>query len=173
MLAGFLELAEAALGLFGFATEADGAAAKADDAGQGQIGLGGLGEGFEGLEAEADDLGGEAEFVVGLRVVGTEDLGCGVAGGGQVAVGADEEERGEAGQDGFEDGRCEVGGEEILLWRSGGVEAGGSVAENRSDLLALMLFPAAGFRMNAVPGSSRRPCRASDQSRGLHGTAAR
>jgi len=40
-------------------------------------------------------------------MVGGEHLGCRVAGGGWVAAGADEEESGETGQDGFENGGWE------------------------------------------------------------------
>ena len=90
---GGLELVQAALGLVGFAAEADGAAAEAEDSGQRHVRGGGLAEGFERVEAEADDVGGEAEFVLGLGVVGGEHLGGGVAGGGSSFRGAGEEQR--------------------------------------------------------------------------------
>ena len=70
LLAGLLKLAEPAFGACGFAAEADGTAAETEDAGQRQIRRGGLRQGFEPLEAEADDVGGEAQFVLGFRVVG-------------------------------------------------------------------------------------------------------
>ena len=68
--AGGLEFVQAALGFVGFAAEADGAAAEAEGSGQRHVRGGGLAERFEGLEAEADDVGGEVEFVLGLGVVG-------------------------------------------------------------------------------------------------------
>ena len=48
------------------------------------------------------------QFVLGFRMVGPEHLERGLAGGGGVAVGADEEQGGEAGEDGFQDGGGEV-----------------------------------------------------------------
>ena len=102
--AGGLEFVQAALGFVGFAAEADGAAAETEGSGQRHAGGGGLAERFEGLEAEADDVGGEMEFVLGLGIVGREHLGRGLAGGVHVAGGAGEEQRGEAGEDGFQDG---------------------------------------------------------------------
>ena len=102
--AGGLKFVQTALGFVGFAAEADGAAAEAEGSGQRHAGGGGLAERFEGLEAEADDVGGEMEFVLGLGIVGREHLGRGFAGGVHVAGGAGEEQRGEAGEDGFQDG---------------------------------------------------------------------
>jgi hypothetical protein len=110
-LAGFLKLGEAAAGFVGFTAETDGAAAEAKDTGQRHFGIGGLAEGFEGLEAEANDVGGEGEFCAGAWVVGGEEFGRGLAGGGGVAAGAGEEESGEAEQDGFEDGGGKDAGE--------------------------------------------------------------
>ncbi len=55
------------------------------------------------MNAEADDLGGEAEFVLGFGVVGGEHAGRGVAGGGDVAAGGTEEEHGEAEEEGLQD----------------------------------------------------------------------
>ncbi len=102
LAAGFLELVEAALGFVGFTAEADGAAAQAKDSGQRHVRGGGLAERFERLEAEADDVGGEAEFVPGAGVVGREHLGGGLERDGHVAGGASEEEWGEAGEYGFQ-----------------------------------------------------------------------
>jgi hypothetical protein len=34
-----------------------------------------LAEGFERLESEADDVGGETQFISGFRIVGIEHLG--------------------------------------------------------------------------------------------------
>ena len=73
----------------------------------GKIRRGGLGQGFEPLEAEADDVGGEAQFVLGFRAVGIEHVDGRLTGGGRVAAGAGEEERGEADEDGFQDGGWE------------------------------------------------------------------
>ncbi len=69
-----------------------------------RFGSGGLAEGFERVETEADDLRGEAEFLGGFRMVRGEHVDGRLARGGQVAAGTAEEERGEAGQDGFQDG---------------------------------------------------------------------
>ena len=90
--AGFLELVEAALGSVGFAAEADRTAAEAEDFCQRHVGGGGLAERLERVEAEAYDVGGETEFVLGLGVVSGEHLGRGLAGSGDVAGGAHEEE---------------------------------------------------------------------------------
>ena len=65
--AGVLELVEATLGFGGFAAEADGAAAQAEDSGQRQVRGGGLAERFERLKAKTDDVGGEPKFVLGFR----------------------------------------------------------------------------------------------------------
>ena len=86
---GFQKLVEAVLGLVGFPAEADGAAPEAQDADQRHVRGGSLAEGFQGLEAEADDFGGEAEFVLGFGVVDSEHL-----------------EGGEAGEDDVQDGGC-------------------------------------------------------------------
>jgi hypothetical protein len=48
----------------GFAAEADGAAAEAKGSRQRHVRGGGLAERFERLKAEADDVGGEAEFIL-------------------------------------------------------------------------------------------------------------
>jgi hypothetical protein len=76
-----LEFVQATLGFVGFAAEADGAATEAEGSGQRHAGGSGLAERFEGLEAEADNVGGEMEFVLGLGIVGREHLGRGFAGG--------------------------------------------------------------------------------------------
>ncbi len=89
---GGLEFVQATLGFVGFAAEADGAAAEAEGSGQRHVRGGGLAERFERLKAEADDVGGEPEFVLGFGVVGSEHLGRGFAGRGHVAGGAGEEE---------------------------------------------------------------------------------
>ena len=114
--AGGLEFVQATLGFVGFAAEADGAAAEAEGSRQRHVRGGGLAERFEGLEAEADDVGGEAEFVLGFGVVGSEHLGRGFAGRGHVAGGAGEEEFGEVGEDGFQDGGGERLGEGHGWW---------------------------------------------------------
>jgi hypothetical protein len=103
LTAGFLKLVETALGFVGFSAEADGTAAEAEDFCQRHVRGGGLAERFEGVEAEADDVGGETEFVLGLRVVGSKHLVGGLAGSGDVAGGAGEEKRGEPGEHGFHD----------------------------------------------------------------------
>jgi hypothetical protein len=103
LTAGFLKLVETALGFVGFSAEAEGTAAEAEDFRQRHVRGGGLAERFERVKAEADDVGGETEFVLGLRVVGGEHLSGGLAGGGDVAGGAGEEERGEVGEHGFHD----------------------------------------------------------------------
>ena len=64
--AGGLEFVQATLGFVGFAAEADGAAAEAESSRQRHVRGGGLAERFECLKAEADDVGGEAEFVLGF-----------------------------------------------------------------------------------------------------------
>jgi hypothetical protein len=107
LLGGLLKLAEVAFGFGGFPAEADGTAPEAEDACYRYVRRAGLGQSFERLEAEDDDVGGEAEFVWSLRVVGGEHLGCGVAGGGWVTAGAGQEEGGETDQDGFQDGGWE------------------------------------------------------------------
>ena len=68
---GGLEFVQATLGFVGFAAEADGAAAEAEGSRQRHVRGGGLAERFERLKAEADDVGGETEFVLGLGVVGS------------------------------------------------------------------------------------------------------
>ena len=60
LAAGFLECVQTALGLVGFAAEADGAAPEAENAGQWFVIGAGLAECLQRVEAEADDLGGEA-----------------------------------------------------------------------------------------------------------------
>jgi hypothetical protein len=90
-------LVETALGFVRFSAEADGTAAEAEDFCQRHVRGGGLAERFERVEAEADDVGGETEFVLGLGVVGSEHLGSGLAGSGEIAGGAGQEECGEAG----------------------------------------------------------------------------
>ena len=104
LAAGGLEFVQATLGFVGFAAEADGAAPEAEDSRQRHVRGGGLAERFKRLEAEADDVGGEAEFVLGFGVVGAEHLGGGLARGGHVPGGAREEECAEGGEDGFQDG---------------------------------------------------------------------
>ena len=117
LAAGFLKLVETALGFVGFSAEADGTATEAEDFCQRHVRGGGLAERFEGLEAEADDFGGETEFVLGLGVVGSEHLGGGLAGGGDVAGGAGKEECSEAGEDGFHDsGGKRVGESMFVRW---------------------------------------------------------
>jgi hypothetical protein len=106
-----LEFVQATLGFVGFAAKADGAAAEAEGSGQRHVGGGGLPKRFQGLEAEADDVGGEAEFVLGFRMVGAEHLGGRLTRGGHVPGGACEEERAEADDDGFQDGVGEGLGE--------------------------------------------------------------
>jgi hypothetical protein len=109
--AGGLEFVQATLGFVGFAAEADGAAAEAEGSRQRHVRGGGLAERFERLKAEADDVGGEAEFILGFGVVGAEHLGRGFAGRGHVAGGAGEEEPGEVGEDGLQHGGGERLGE--------------------------------------------------------------
>jgi hypothetical protein len=111
LVTGGLEFVQATLGFVGFAAKADRAAAEAEGSRQRHVRGGGLAERFERLKAEADDVGGEAEFVLGLSVVGAEHLGRGFAGRGGVTGGAGEEESGEAGEDGFQDGGGERLGE--------------------------------------------------------------
>jgi hypothetical protein len=120
--AGFLKLVKTALGFVGFSAEADGTAAEAEDFCQWHVRSGGLAERFERVKAEADDVGGETEFVLGLGVVGSEHLGRGFAGGGDVAGGAGEEEGGEAGEHGFNDsGGKRVGSarRDVMRWPAG------------------------------------------------------
>jgi hypothetical protein len=107
--AGVLDEVEATLGFVGFTAEADGAAAQAEHAVERHVGRGGLAERGEGVEAEADDLGGEAEFVLGLRLMFGEHADGGVAGRVGVVGGAGEEQQGQARQDGVQDGGWEVG----------------------------------------------------------------
>ena len=52
------------------------------------------------MEAEGDDFGGEAQFVLRLRIVSGEHVGGGLAGGGEIVVGAREKQRCEAPDDG-------------------------------------------------------------------------
>ena len=66
--------------------------------------MAGLGECLQGVEAEADDGRREAEFVLGFRVVGGEHVGGGVPCFVCVSGGAGEEEKGEPGEDRFQDG---------------------------------------------------------------------
>jgi hypothetical protein len=116
--AGFLAFVQAALGLVGFAAEADGAAAEAEDAVEGHVWCGGLCECLQRVEAEADDLGGEAEFVLGFRLICGEEAGCGLFRGFPVAAGAGEEEAGEVGQEGLQDRAWVLHGERHG-WNSG------------------------------------------------------
>jgi hypothetical protein len=83
-----LELVEFALGFVGLPAEADGAAAEAEDLCQRHVRVGGLAESLERMEAEADDFGGEAEFVRRFDFVGREHLARGVACDRQVPDGA-------------------------------------------------------------------------------------
>jgi hypothetical protein len=109
--AGLLALFEAALSFVGCAVEADSIAAEAEDAGQREVWRRGLTGRFKRMEAEADDLGGEPQFLRGVRVVVGEHFGRGKACGGEVAAGAGEEEGGEPDQDGFQNGGRERVGE--------------------------------------------------------------
>ena len=66
------------------------------------------------LKAEDDDVGGDADLLLGFRVIGTEHVGGGLMGGDCVSGCAGEEEGGQAEEDGFEDGQ---GGHEIGIDR--------------------------------------------------------
>ena len=109
--AGLLELVEFAAGFVGFAAEADGAAAEAKLPVQGYVRFGGLAEGFQRMKAEADDVGGEVQFVLGLRVVGGNHLAGRLVRRAEVATGAEQEQPSEVSQDRFKDRGLDGGNE--------------------------------------------------------------
>ena len=90
--AGALELVEFVLGFVRLPAEADGTAAEADGSGGGQVGFGGITEGLQSVEAEADDLGGEAQFFLGLNVVAAQGIGRCVASLFRVSGGGEEKQ---------------------------------------------------------------------------------
>jgi hypothetical protein len=106
-----LQLVKPVLGSVGLSAEADGAAAETENFCQRQIVACSLAERLQSMEAEADDFGGEAEFVLGFRMVAGEHLRRRVVGGGQITAGAGKKEHGEAGQDRVQNGAREHGGE--------------------------------------------------------------
>jgi hypothetical protein len=63
------------------------------------------------MKAEADDFRGQAEFVLGSRVIGRQHLSGGAARGGQVADGTGQEQQGEAPEDRVQDDRGQEAGE--------------------------------------------------------------
>lgn len=102
--AGALELIQFAAGFVTLPAETDGTAAQAEFVVQRQVGCGGLTERFQGVESEADDVGGEMQFLLGFRFVGGEHLAGGLTGGGTVVVGGGQEMTGEVAEDRIENG---------------------------------------------------------------------